>query len=180
MAKHVAARPIDEARALSMLRAGRSPLATARAMRVHVARIVALADRRGVPHSVLPSLSAADEARVLGELGAGRTVEEIARGLCVCDGTVRALLRRLGAPAPRYRTAVRRDAPTFVCAACGRRLPLLPSSADDPAGCLTVGGRTLCGPCAARRFPRRPDPDCPLCADYVELRHQAPVGLRTH
>lgn len=169
------ARPFDEARALAMLRAGRSPLAVARALRVATPRVVALADRSGVPHSVLPSFSAADEARVLDELGAGRTVEEIARGLCVCGEKVRALLRRLGAPTPRYRTAARRDAPTFVCAACGRRLPLLPSSADDPAGRLSIGGRTLCGPCAAKRFPRRPDPDCPLSADRI-----VPVSAQTH
>ena len=201
MPKHVEARPIDEARALSMLRAGRSPMSTARALRVATRRIVELADRRGVPHSAVPSFSLADEARGLAELRAGRTVREIARGLCVCDETVYALLRLLGEPIPArplsgsaraaesraIRARDREDRPRFTCARCGREYEAA-ETADAPTGpaaprCarfVLIGGRTWCERCAAARYPRRRDPDCPHGADYVEIRHQAPVSLRLH
>ena len=95
----------------------------------------------------------------------------------------------------RERERERETEPRFVCARCGVEHTVGEADAEDVRGrrlrgrglrtlpvspYVLIGGRPWCERCAAARFPPRPDPDCPLGADYVEDRRQAPVGLRTH
>lgn len=174
------ARPLDEARALSMLRAGRPPLAVARALRVEAWRVDDLADRHGVPRSAHHAFSPADEARALAMARDGLSLKRIAEELCVSTTCVHDLLRILGeetAGAAR-RTAAKGGSPSYRCARCGRTFRVPDRfEARGARPYVLLGGAPWCERCAAERYPRRPpNPDCALGAEFVESRLHCKTG----
>ena len=77
--------------------------------------------------------------------------------------------------------------PRFTCARCGREFEAGCDGESTVAGraaarfsqAVRIGGRPWCERCAEARFPRRPDPDCPLGADRIELSAR-PTAARIH
>lgn len=77
--------------------------------------------------------------------------------------------------------------PRFTCACCGREFEAGCDGESTVAGraaartsqAVRIGGRPWCERCAEARFPRRPDPDCPLGADRIELSAR-PTAARIH
>lgn len=63
----------------------------------------------------------------------------------------------------------------FTCARCGRTFPV-----DGPGGrpFERIGGKTVCSPCAEKRFPRRYDPGAMEDPDALRVDTTCRYGAR--
>ena len=159
-------RPIDEARVLALLREGRTTTEVCRMVHVRRERIVELRQAAGIlPKRGHRPRKPFDRERALELLRAAMPPCKVAAAVSAPRPAVYALARELGLVRSKGGVAgdhTRRlyakaaaDAPHFTCARCGKRISLengAPGSAD---GFIRIGGRTVCVPCAERRFPRR-------------------------
>ncbi len=121
------ARPIDEARALELLRAGESAKSIGTALHVDARRIDAIARSNGIA----------------------------SRPRAVKHATEAERRAKKSASDSRRRADARLAVLRFTCAKCGRSLVCKELPHGESRGFVRLGGKTWCESCASRRFPRR-------------------------